>query len=318
MMRLMVRRRPLSSLTLVERRVRWGLDMVRLAAIRLRRNRAGFMAAALSYRVLFSLIPLLALAAVVARWSVSEASFLEAVDDLIAQLGLNAVDIGPMQGSQEHSQLGEWLQAQAKAAMQINPASLGIIGVLVLSWSTYKLFDEVEAACSALTGGSRRRPLVQRLLTAMVLMVVLPVAATVGLKLLGSFIEFIPPATGATGGGLFHVAAMIVQPIIVVLVITLVVCVFFHFFPVSPPSWRASFLGAIFSAIALVLGEWGLRAYVFKAMPTSPVGGALGLVPLLMLWIYVMWICILYGLEMSVLIDRGKERWHSKVRTTQR
>ena len=291
--------------------------MVRLAAVRLRRNRAGFMAAALSYRVLFSLIPLLALAAVVARWSVSEASFLQAVDDLIGQLGLNAVDIGSLQGGQEHSQLGEWLRSQAKAAMQINPASLGLIGVLVLGWSTYKLFDEVEAACSALTGGTRRRPIGQRVLTALVLMVALPVAATVGLKILSAFIALLTPATDAAGGGLLHVVTLVVQPVIVVGVITMVVGVFFRFFPVSAPSWRASMLGAVLTAIALVLGEWGLRAYVFKALPSSPVGGSLGLVPLLMLWIYVMWICVLYGLEMAVLIDRGKERWHVKVKGTQ-
>ena len=70
-------------------------------------------------------------------------------------------------------------------------------------------------------------------------------------------------------------------------------------------------IGAVSAAVALMAGEWGLRAYVLSAVPSSPVGGALGLVPLIMLWVYVMWLCLLYGLELAVLVDRGRRRWQS-------
>ena len=45
-------------------------------------------------------------------------------------------------------------------------------------------------------------------------------------------------------------------------------------------------------------------------------GGALGLVPLVMLWVYVMWLCLLYGLELAVLIDRGRDQWRQRVCVT--
>ena len=54
------------------------------------------------------------------------------------------------------------------------------------------------------------------------------------------------------------------------------------------------------------------------ALPSRPDGGALGLVPLVMLWIYVMWLCLLYGLELAVLIERGRKRWEASVAKLER
>lgn len=307
-MRTMVRRRPLHTLSRAQRRVRFALDMARLAAIRLRRNKAGFMAAALSYRVLFSMIPLLALAAVVARWSVSDGAFLQAVDDFINQLGLDSVNVSSLQSGDGHAGLGDWLRAQAKGAMSINPMSLGFIGGAVLVWSAYKLFDEVESVCSTLTGGLRRRTMRARMLIAIVLLVGVPIVATFGLTMLASMLEGIH-----TGTGVILVVGSTVHAALILVVLSVVIAIAYRWIPVSGPSWRSCFMGAVFSGILLLLGEWGLRSYVLGALPASPVGGALGLVPLVMLWIYVMWLCLLYGLELAVLIDRGRRRWQAAV-----
>ncbi|MCH2136439.1 MAG: YihY/virulence factor BrkB family protein [Phycisphaerales bacterium] len=305
-MRLLVRRRPASELSRSHRKVRFVLDMVRLAAIRLRRNKAGFMAAALSYRVLFSLIPLLALGALIARYSVSDAAFLDAVDDFINQLGLDSVNVASLQGSDGHAGLGDWLRAQAKAAMAINPASLGVVGGVVLVWSCYKLFDEVERVCSTLTGGLRRRTLRARMVLAVTLLVAIPVLATYGLSMLSDVLATLPG-----GSGVVVVLGSTVHVLLIGVVLTGIICTAYHWIPLDGPTWRASMIGAVSAAVALMAGEWGLRAYVLSAVPSSPVGGALGLVPLIMLWVYVMWLCLLYGLELAVLVDRGRRRWQS-------
>lgn len=309
----MVRRRPLRALSRTQRRIRFLLDMVRLAAIRLRRNKAGFMAAALSYRVLFSLIPLLALAAVVARWSVSEPAFLQAVDDFINQLGLDTVNVSALQGGDGHAGLGDWLRAQAKSAMSINPMGLGLIGGVVLMWSAYKLFDEVESVCSTLTGGLRRRTVRARMLIAVVLLVGVPIVATFGLTMLANMLEGIHSGTGVVVflGSTLHA-------VVILAVLTAVISIAYRWIPVNGPPWRSCFIGAAFAGILLLLGEWGLRSYVLGALPSSPVGGALGLVPLVMLWIYVMWLCLLYGLELAVLIERGRKRWEASVAKLER
>ena len=301
-LRLQVRRRQVSSLSPLERRIRWGLDMARLAAIRMRRNRAGFIAAALSFRLLFSLIPLLALAAVVARYSVSEEAFLSTVDTFINQTGLEDVSVAAAGSDGEVHGLGEWMRAQAKAAMGINPASLGVLGALFLAWSALRLFDEIEAAFSSMTGGTRRRSRPRRALTALGLLVLLPAAGTIGMELLDSVFDLLPSVLG----GVLHVLLFLV-------VITGLVAMVYRWYPHCGPPWRASLSGAAFAAVAALIGQWVLLTYVFKAVPSSPLGGALGLVPLVMLWVYVMWLCLLYGLELAILIDRGRARWRSAV-----
>jgi uncharacterized BrkB/YihY/UPF0761 family membrane protein len=64
-----------------------------------------------------------------------------------------------------------------------------------------------------------------------------------------------------------------------------------------------------------MIGEWALERFVVGAVRASPIGGSLGLVPLLMLWLYVMWMCVLYGMEIAVILHRAKQRWKS-IRST--
>ena len=295
----------MSQLSPPERRLRWALDMGRLAFVRLRRNRAGFIAAGLSFRLLFSLIPMMAIAAVVARWSVSEAALLEAVDSLVSQTGLDSVHVQHDGGDES---LGQWMRTQAKAGMAINPASLGLAGALLLAWSGLRLFDDIEAGFSYLTGGVHRRRKRDRLVIAVSLLVLLPVAATFGLQLLGHALALIPEAEGG-----LRWAGEVVHLIVRLGVITALAMMLYRWYPVHGPSWRAARWGGACAAVGIVAGEWGLRTYVFKALPNSPLGGAIGLVPLVMLWVYVMWLCLLYGLEMAVLIDRGRDRWQRRV-----
>ncbi len=137
------------------------------------------------------------------------------------------------------------------------------------------------------------------------LLVLLPGAATLGLEVISHALNLLP---GVLGG--------VLQWIVALGVLTALVTMIFHWYPVQGPSWRASAFGAAFAGVAIAVGEWVLRTYVFKAVPSSPLGGALGLVPLVMLWVYVMWLCLLYGLELAVLIDRGRDQWRQRVRVT--
>jgi membrane protein len=44
-------------------------------------------------------------------------------------------------------------------------------------------------------------------------------------------------------------------------------------------------------------------AYISNALTLSYLYGTVGLVPILMLWVYVMWLCILFGLEVSATLQ---------------
>jgi YihY family inner membrane protein len=293
-----------SELTGRDRTIRFAIDIIRLAALRLRRNRAGMMAAALSYRVLFSLLPLLVLAAAIARKSVSQESFVEAINELIVRIGLQNVVIDDGSNSGEKLDLGHWLEELMQQAASYDMTGLTWIGIIVLVWAAYRLFDEIEASLSAIGAGTHRRKAWVRVVVSLGLLVVGPVLATWGLAVLTDVSGHLD-ITGVS------VLAGIGKFILSILVVWGFVTLVYLWIPAGRLGWRSASAGAFVATIALMIGEWALERYLVGAVRASPISGTLGLVPLLMLWLYVMWICVLYGMEVAVMLHRANRRWVS-------
>ncbi len=287
-----------------DRAVRFTLEITRLAMLRLRRHRAGMMAAALSYRVLFSLLPLLALAASIARLSVSKEEFLKAVHELVNQLGLQTVEIKAGQHAGSQLDLGRWIDGLATQAADVNVAGLTWIGSIVLVWAAYRLFDEIEASLSVIVAGNRRRATWARVLVSLVVLVVTPALAVWGLSVLAELTSQID----AIG---YQMAATVGNWVLTLVMIWGIVLLAYRFIPAGRKGWAASAIGAFVAAVALLLGQWLIRRFAISAVTASPLGGSLGMVPLLMLWVYVMCICVLYGAELAAILDHARWRWRA-------
>ncbi len=260
------------------------------------------MAAALSYRVLFSLLPLLVLAAGIAKLSVSSETFLDTVRDLIRRFGLERVEISAGAHAGEKLDLGHWLEGLATQASAVDVTGVTWLGLLVLIWAAYRLFDEIEASLSVIGAGSKRRKAWVRVVVSLLLLVVGPALATWGLGVLNDLANQLE-ATGIT-----HLAR-VGQWVLSFLVVWGFVTLCYRCIPAGRLGWRSSSAGALVGAISLLIGEWALEKFVVGAVRTSPIGGSLGLVPLLMLWVYVMWICLLYGMEVAVIMHKARRRW---------
>lgn len=293
------------ELTGRDQRIRFTLEIARLAVLRLRRNRAGMMAAALSYRVLFSLLPLLVLTGAIARLSVSKEKFLEAVHNLFDRLGLQRVVIGSGEQSGEQVDLGNWLEGLAAQAAEYNVTGITWIGIMVLIWAVYRLFDEIEASLSVIGSGTKRRSAWVRVVVSILLLIVGPALATWGLAVLTDMTNQLE-ATGVS------VLAQVGGVVLSLFSVWLFVMLAYRFIPAGRLRWKPAAVGALVAAVALYLGEWGLESFAVGAVRTSPIGGSLGLVPLLMLWVYVMWLCLLYGMEVAVLLQRASRRWRAR------
>jgi len=281
-----------AELTGRDRKVRFVLDIARLAVLRLRRNRAGMMAAALSYRVLFSMLPLLVLAAAVARMSVSEEAFLKMTRELIDRMGLKHVEIQSGAHAGEQLDLGHWLEGLAQQAAAYDVTGVTWIGIVVLVWAVYRLFDEIEASLSVIGSGVRRRKAWVRVVVSLLLLVVGPALATWGLAVLNDLTAHLPVSGVSVLANVRQMRLFGEGP---------AEAIDARSVAAARSEWRA--------AVALMVGEWALERFVVGAVRASPIGGSLGLVPLLMLWLYVMWMCVLYGMEVAVILHRAGRRW---------
>src|SRR5439155_20213562 len=85
--------------------------------------------------------------------------------------------------------------------------------------------------------------------------------------------------------------------------------------PRTNVNWGGAMLGALFTGFALELTKYGFVRFAVRIMlqSYSSVYGPLGLVPLVLVWIYVSWLLILLGAEVAHALQHlrlleGEER----------
>jgi len=61
----------------------------------------------------------------------------------------------------------------------------------------------------------------------------------------------------------------------------------------------AAIWGAAIAALVWSVAKWGFGQYVTEFIPYSKVYGVLGLIPLGVLWIYITWLIVLFGLQLT-------------------
>ena len=66
---------------------------------------------------------------------------------------------------------------------------------------------------------------------------------------------------------------------------------------------RAAVSGALAGAILWEASKWGFRLYLEKAVGYSTLYGSLGLIPLFLLWLYLTWLVVLFGLEIAYVVQ---------------
>ncbi len=71
------------------------------------------------------------------------------------------------------------------------------------------------------------------------------------------------------------------------------------FFPNTKVSWRAAAMGGLVASIFLQAAQWGYVYFQVGAGNYQAIYGALAAVPILLTWIYMAWVIVLYGAELT-------------------
>jgi membrane protein len=66
---------------------------------------------------------------------------------------------------------------------------------------------------------------------------------------------------------------------------------------------RAAILGAFVATLLIELGKRFLGASLAGTFSASQLYGSLGLVPLFMMWVYLMWLAVLFGLQTAAILQ---------------
>lgn len=308
-------RSPTGELTRAQRFARFALDLTRHCAGELTRNRAAQMASALTYRTLFSLVPTVILAMLMFRAFVGvEVAQTRFQDTVYKFLGLSAValpdgePIAPGEDAvvEETAVHLETWRATAdehlgdivnQAWEHLKFGTIGPIGILLLIWAALALAVTVEQCfnhiyrCPSGRAWHHRIPIYWGVIT------LGPLLLFVSLYTAGSVVHWAEDAldlsavlrvTGRAAG---------------LLASWLLLFFTYLLMPNARVNLRPALIGSFVAASLWEVAKWGFKLYVAKAVGMSAIYGSLGMIPLFLFWLYLTWLIVLFGLQLTYTLQ---------------
>lgn len=292
------------------------VDLFRFGYRQMMRHKAPLLAAALAYRTIFSLIPVLVLSLVMLKAFLGEQGMRDGMRDLLEYIGVSDIQVsgdenlvGPPTESagaegatptRDSVQLGEIIQDFVNKTISriqgINFGAIAVVGILLLVYGALSLIIQVEQAFNTICRAPTGRRLAPRLTNYWALLTLGPIF------LLGGFF-----LTGMSRDWIDDLPLLAALPFNVLtrLGLTWLILVFAYTrLPNARVRLRPAAAGALIAAVLWEVCKSGLAR--FATHMTDPSGnsqfavyGSIALLPLFLLWVYVTWLIVLFGLEVA-------------------
>ena len=171
-----------------------------------------------------------------------------------------------------------------------NASSLTVVSVLSFAVTSLLTMLTIDSALNKIWGVHRPRPLSQRLLTYWAILSVGPVLLGVSLTLT-SYLASVSEGYVTAPPPLVAVVLVLLP----ILLFTAAYAALYVFVPNRRVEWRDALFGAFIAALAFEAAKRGFAFYITHFPTYTMIYGALAAVPLLLLWIYYIWIITLAG-----------------------
>lgn len=346
---------PLGELNRWQLTARYAIGIARYGANELKEDRASQMAAALTYRTIFSLIPFFVLSLLV----FNAFGGFESVGGNLRQtiydyLGLSIIQIEEVQAGQmdlapgppdiladdtplqtpdvpppaevtadddnasqpadvetsgdpvvaneeTQARVDELLTDLQDQVSSVNFTSIGLVGLALLIWAAISLVVSLENCFNRVYHAPQGRSWALRITIYWAVITLGPVLLALSFYMTNRLIG----SAASVAGGTWLLGVF--TPFFSLAATWLLLILIYTLLPAAKVQLRAALIGALVAAIMWELSKWGFRFYVQRAVGYSALYGSLGIVPLFLLWLYVTWIVILFGLEISYVVQTVKD-----------
>ncbi len=267
---------------------RTALKTVALLVRELARDQVHVRAATLAYWSLVAIVPALVLAAAVTQPLGPEAG--RPIRELIfsALLAGAVANVG--------ATLDGWLE-------QVNVARLGVVGMAGVAFTASRIYFSVEEAYNSLWNVRLRRGLLMRLVLFYAGLTLAPILIAVGFAVTGRI-------QSAVGAGFL--------PLLLPVLLTSIAFVAgIRSLPDTDVRWGPAVVGGLTSAVLFEVAKVGFNAYVTvlgAGDTAAAIYGSLGLFPIFLLWLYVLWVIVLFGVELAFVVQRHDELYAAEER----
>jgi membrane protein len=171
--------------------------------------------------------------------------------------------------------------------------ALGPIGFALLIWSALALVTTIERSLNRIFQAPRSRSLGRRILLYWAAVTFVPIVLATVEYAAGQVTDAARAVPGvswlvATLGWLGPVLASISM-----------LAAVYVLMPNTRVRWRSAFGAAAVAVLMWLLAKWGFTTYVTQIIRQRSLYGALGLIPLFLIWINLCWLVFLFGAELA-------------------
>lgn len=297
----------------------------------LKETRATSRAAALSFNTLLGLAPLIGISVLVASFALGSnntALITQKLNELIRFIAPQVAhyeDVPPtgIPPSQSPARIANGALAKNASGkntnqLAVNPELINFInnsisatrtsaGGLVATASiiiiVLILFTSVEQAFNDIWGVRRGRSWLVRIVSYWTILTLGAVVffGAVGALSAATFISFFRENL-PFGSEVAKVVAWSL-PALSILLVVIILTLFYRFIPNTHVFWRAALVGGVIVALLLVLNNVLAFSYVRRVDLTRSLYGSLAMLPVLMLGLYVFWLFVLVGGQISYAVQ---------------
>lgn len=325
--------KPAHSLGRWKRFLRFQINLWRYCARRLQDNNAMAMSAALSFRTIFALVPILILSFLLLKSIGVVSDSKHVLHQFLEQSGLTQIVYperpegaetgGPSSPGRSPTTPGQ-SPASSEAAevtsvaqkieatldnfeSQLTVGRLGPIGGILLVWTALTLLMTMERSLNRIFEAPRHRSLPRRIMLywsvvtlGPLLLVAVSYAGDVALTAAGG-LTFVPQMLGAAGWAFSVVAGVLFLGAVYALM------------PNTQVQWRAAVTGAALVFPIWLAARWGFALYV-ERVGIKSLYGAMALIPLFLLWLNLCWTIFLFGAQLVAALS-NRSRMDGSIRS---
>lgn len=187
------------------------------------------------------------------------------------------------------------------ATVSKRSGSIGIFALFFLVFIGVQAFSNVDRTINFIWSTNRDRPFLETVRNFLVVSVAAPLVLIAGLSIpiilnriaVSKYVFDQVPL-------LFKLLNTVVAPALIFFTFAMM----YRFVPVQRVYWKSALIGATFSTVFLELSN-SLMAYYFRFGTVSAYGKA-AVVPLIGFWIFIVWIVVILGAEVSFLLQNSR------------
>jgi membrane protein len=251
-------------------------DTLRTLRERFREDRLGLTAGSLTFTTLIALVPLVTVMLAVFTAFPLFAGFEVALEKYFLQ---NLVPDGIAKPV-----LRALTQFAGKAR------GMGSLGLVLLVVTALALVLTIDRTLNAIWRVRQARPLGQRVLVYWAVLTLGPLALGMSLTLTSLAVSASRGWVSALPGGV-----SLVLEIIQFMLLAAAAAGLFHYVPNTAVRWRHAWAGGLFVAVTFEIVKKLLGWYLDSVPTYSAVYGAFAFVPIMLLWVYLVWVVVLLG-----------------------